>query len=48
MDWDAGVDNPRTFDMVQLDDWENQIVFDVTKPYVVLPSAQSLKRRIAG
>ena len=32
MDWDVGVDDPRSYDMVQLDDWEAQIVFDSTKP----------------
>lgn len=32
MDWDAGVDDPRSYDMVQLDDWESQIVFDAMKP----------------
>lgn len=32
MDWDAGVDDPRSFDMVQLDDWEGQIIFDATQP----------------
>lgn len=46
MDWDAGVNNPRSYDMIQLDDWENQIVYDVTQPFVPRPSQSLLSPEI--
>lgn len=47
MDWDAGVNNPRSYDMVQLDDWENQIVYDVNQPFVLSHPPRSVLSRLS-
>lgn len=35
MQWEVNADDPRGYDMVLMDDWESQIVFDSYNPLVV-------------
>jgi hypothetical protein len=35
MQWEVNADDPRGYDMVLMDDWESQIVFDSYNPSVL-------------